>query len=711
MTTPLLINSLIEWVNEGGDENILERVLWVDPKDDAVVVILMEDLQALPVWRKRSDIFKALEDGTVLKKVTDPFSLLSKPESDISVRDRMLRDKAWEVIGEIILVEPDIYLPEKRWSLVEGVMEKAKKSDIIIYKYLRKYWRGGKIKNALLPYYHHCGGGEHRNTTSSKKRGRPHKFASDNDQIFGINITADIQKIITASVKKYHFKEKLSLQKSYSKMLEAQFNVGYKTKDGERVPILRPDNELPSFGQFYYWFKKLFDIKTILNNTKGERKVNLENREMLSDSTQMSLGPGYIYQIDSTIANVYLVSGFDRALIIGRPVIYFIIDVFSRMCTGLYIGLEGPSWIGAMMALANAAFKKVEYCADYGIQITEEDWPCHYICECYLADRFEMISKASDQPANALGMRLDNTGPYRADLKGIVEQKFRRADVETILWLPGAVEARKKERGERDYRLDAALTIHEFTKDILEMVITYNRTHWMNWYPLDKDMIRERVDPIPIKLWEWGIANRSGHLREKDADLVRLNLMPQGVAKVTDSGLYFKGIYYASERALREQWFIKARTDKEWNVPISYDPRLVDIIYLRLEKNTIEPCYLTKRSAKYAGHTLEEVMDILEVIKMRAAAHKATVGRRAKVESGAVIDGVGKKAIEKTKTALGSERSNSERIKGIKKNRQEEKEHMRQEEAWDLTKKKESQANHNTSNVVSFRPELNEQRE
>jgi len=39
-----------------------------------------------------------------------------------------------------------------------------------------------------------------------------------------------------------------------------------------------------------------------------------------------------------------LLSQFDHSSIIGRPVLYFIIDAFSRMVVGIGVGLEGPSW-------------------------------------------------------------------------------------------------------------------------------------------------------------------------------------------------------------------------------------------------------------------------------------------------------------------------------------------------------------------------------
>uniref|UniRef100_UPI001EF29BAA hypothetical protein n=1 Tax=Acidithiobacillus ferrooxidans TaxID=920 RepID=UPI001EF29BAA len=57
-------------------------------------------------------------------------------------------------------------------------------------------------------------------------------------------------------------------------------------------------------------------------------------------------------------------------------VVYVVIDALSRMITGLYVGLEGPSWLGAMMALANAASDKKAFCRKYGISISDEDWPC-----------------------------------------------------------------------------------------------------------------------------------------------------------------------------------------------------------------------------------------------------------------------------------------------------------------------------------------------
>ena len=167
--------------------------------------------------------------------------------------------------------------------------------------------------------------------------------------------------------------------------------------------------------------KKTYQSEEKLRKRKGNRKYELNHRAVLGTSVGDLYGPGTKYQIDATIADVYIVSSFNRNWIIGRPVIYVVIDVFSRMVVGLYVGLEGPSWFGAMMALANTASDKVSYCKQYGIDITKEEWDCHYLPQTLLADRGELEGYNVERLISAFHMKVENTPPYRADWKGIVD--------------------------------------------------------------------------------------------------------------------------------------------------------------------------------------------------------------------------------------------------------------------------------------------------
>lgn len=46
---------------------------------------------------------------------------------------------------------------------------------------------------------------------------------------------------------------------------------------------------------------------------------------------------------DATVADIYIVSRLSRRPI-GRPVIYTMVDAYSRLITGVYVGIEGGQY-------------------------------------------------------------------------------------------------------------------------------------------------------------------------------------------------------------------------------------------------------------------------------------------------------------------------------------------------------------------------------
>lgn len=130
---------------------------------------------------------------------------------------------------------------------------------------------------------------------------------------------------------------------------------------------------IPTYEQFYYWFEKNEDSKKDIVARSGLKNFELKNRELTSNSTIETDGPGARFQVDATVADVYLLSSYDSGMIIGRPIVYAVIDVFSRLVTGIYVRLEGSSCIGGMMAIDNMVSNKVEFCSKYGINISENN--------------------------------------------------------------------------------------------------------------------------------------------------------------------------------------------------------------------------------------------------------------------------------------------------------------------------------------------------
>lgn len=677
----LCVNMLLEQHSHQARASI-QRVLWIDPSGSDLVTIEIDNPKALPVWHKCLDLETMISAQVVRVLEVDPNAALLRPESAISLRVRQHRDKAWEVIAPLVETE-QVFFPETRGSLVVAAVKRTGRSKTTIYSYLRRYWQGGQTKNALVPLFDKRGGPGKERQSYGRKRGRPSSHSLALEMPMGINVDEATRESFRRGIKLfYETQQARTLKEAYQLTLERFFHQGYALIDGVLIPCLPPASELPTFAQFRYWYSKERDISREKISREGQRRFNLSYRAIRGDSTSMAFGPGSLYQIDATIGDIYLVSSLDRSRIIGRPVIYFVIDVFSRLITGLSVSLEGPSWLGAMLALENATTPKVAFCSEYGIVIEETDWPSHYLPEAILADRGELEGKNADNLVNALNIRISNTPPYRADWKGIVERNFRLSNDKMIRFLPGAVR-QGSARGDPDKRLDAVLDLHQFRQLMILCVLDHNKHHWMDWYPMDEFMISQRVDRYPIELWNWGVRNRAGHLRTMDSEIVRLNLLPTASASVTHSGIRFQNLLYTSDLALREQWFVKARIQGTWRIPLAYDPRFLDTIYLRLDDSKrLEPCQLIEAHKTFLGRDWHETTDYFEQLQqLKEAALSRLTQTRAAFH--AQVEQIVCEATEQTKKAQ-TRQSKHSRLQGIENNRKEERQHEREIGAWKL---------------------------
>ncbi|MGA3715999.1 transposase, partial [Escherichia coli] len=99
------------------------------------------------------------------------------------------------------------------------------------------------------------------------------------------------------------------------------------------------------------------------------------------------------------------------------------------------------------------------------IEISSSDWPCVGLPDVLLADRGELMSHQVEALVSSFNVRVESAPPRRGDAKGIVESTFRTLQAEFKSFAPGIVEgSRSKSHGETDYRLDASLSVFEFTQ-------------------------------------------------------------------------------------------------------------------------------------------------------------------------------------------------------------------------------------------------------
>ncbi|MBY3619577.1 DDE-type integrase/transposase/recombinase [Acinetobacter sp. CUI P1] len=683
---PFSVNSLIEWFV--GDETVpqlVKRILFISPNNEHMVVFDVDTPNALPELMHVDELLEDLTTQQACVLSVDRYLRADMPNIETKQKHYKQRDEAWEKIKDLATDEPDIYQASLLKVMVEETAKKHNTHPRYIYKYLRRYWRGGKNRNALLPTYNHCGGkGKERLVSGGKKRGRKSVLELATGKT-GVSVDENMLSIILAGYNMfYENRKRYSLRKSYIETIAHFFSIGKKTVQGKEVPILADPSTYFTYETYLYWNRKRRKIKKKIISREGEKEFNLNNRPVLGNSQKKNFGPGSVFQIDATMADVYVVSSYDRTKIIGRPVLYVVIDVFSRVIVGFYVGLEGPSWLGAQMALLNTFENKTELGEKFGIEITEQMFPSAHLPEKIVADRGELISDPAGVLSFYFNIDVVNTPPYRADWKGIVEQQFRLLNLKTISWLPGAINKRHRQRGEPNHALDATLDLNEFTKIILNTILKYNTSHYLQGYNSDEFMIADHVKPIPNHLWQWGVQNRSGHLRQWDSDFVKLNLMPQETATVTKIGIRFKGMYYSCPTAISEQWFIKARS-KSWKIDISYDFRNTNAIYWRESgTNRFERCELLEKEHRYMNHRLEDTQELI-ALELLATKLEIASELQADVELSSLNNSISKKATEQTKEQLQEvELSDRQRLSGIRENRAQEREQIRETEKFDV---------------------------
>lgn len=674
------------------DKEEKNRIRVIEIDSDVTYLVELHGVTSMPKRATTMDLEAEIQSD-ILLHIPDPF-VKSYSDKDLTEKQIQKRDEDWGIVSEGWANLKDDLLNKKMRDQAFGKLAyQYNTSKIKVRRVFTRFWQRGLNKNAILSDYTYSGGkGKERKLTTATKVGRPRKYMPFEN---GINITEEIKKQFKYVINKYYRKkEQPSLTDTYYYLLREFYADKYYEYNVLKYNVW-DTSRIPTYDQFYYWFKKFEDPQIDIQLRYSSKEFELKHRPLLSNSTLETDGPGTRFQIDATIADVYLVSSFDRSLIIGRPIVYGVIDVYSRMITGIYVGLEGPSWLGAMMALDNMVMNKVEFCNKYDIPIKESEWPANHLPEIIIADRGEFEGYSVENLINNLNVKIENTSPYRGDLKGIIERYFRTMNGKIKRIAPGAIQKEYRERGDDDYRHDATLNLIEFTGIIIRLVIEHNKKIIDN-YPLETEMIADRLKATPSNLWYWGIENKKGRLQTvTNQSVLRLNLLPKGNAKITREGIKFKGLSYGTERALNEQWYLKYRKK---SIEIVYDPRNMNQLYIpHTDGYSFDTCYLLDTSEQFKGTFFEEIQffqELREELKKEETINQV----ENKINSDAEIEAIIKKAVAEKKSTVPNNLSKLGKIKNIRVNRQAEKIMNRNNEKFDLVDK----VNEQSAQIVEF---------
>lgn len=244
----------------------------------------------------------------------------------------------------------------------------------------------------------------------------------------------------------------------------------------------------------------------------------------------------------------------------------------------------------------------------------------------------------------------------------------------------GCCEKRIPKRGGPDYVLDAKLTLKDFTKMMIEMILYRNNYHYMEYYPLDKAEALDKVRPVARDLWKWGVAHIH-FLKEIHSDIVRLNVLPEANVTASREGIYFEGMYFACDELSRQGWFVKGKSTK---TIIAYDRRCMNHVYVKTNngKGFIK-CNLLDKSSRFKNLSLEEVKAIRYEENLQKSIYMST-DLQEEVTLSAKLEAIKKEAMERSNKHKDNTLTKSNRKSNIKENKAVEREKLRKAQAYDL---------------------------
>lgn len=540
------------------------RILEIDPISGQASLFRMRRPLTRPRWQSWQQLYDDWVAGLLSVELFTPPNAMLLADRDLPETYRNHRDKWWQLFDPILGESRHRQLLQYPRETIGQFIAETGLPVKTVYRGIYRYFYYGCIPNAFLPRFELRGGSGKERLGGTKKLGRPRESVRLGHAPLSTGHLVSEQdraNILWAMETYWSCGKQYTFKRSHEAMCVAR----YSERVGDKLKLV---TDRPSLGQFIYNAKKLTQFATLLRRRIGEKKWDRNFRAITGKSSAEVLGPADRYQIDATVADIYLTSIYNRNWIIGRPVIYVVVDVFSGYIVGLYIGLEGPSWEGARLALLNAFTDKKEFLRSYGFG-GDTEWSAHHMPVHVFADRAELLSKNAQGLVTGLGVTIDIASGYRPDWKGIVERKFGIANDTIIHFLPGAVLKRNRDRGERDYALDGTLNLHEFTSIIIRSFLHFNKYHQYK-ERCTPAMIEAGVSPTPIGLWTFGMDHLVGGTPYRSQEEIYAHLLPQGSARVHEDGIHFKGLRYTSRYALEQQWFERARYNKRFRIDVRY---------------------------------------------------------------------------------------------------------------------------------------------
>jgi putative transposase len=586
----IFFNNVITIDAPGHDMEGIYRILAIS-EDASMVALVQIPLAAHPKKSSRKLLPKVSEIIRIPLAVLNSYEqseairqveLCNSPEMLIGSDDgdaagRTLYARRTEIMAPFLEYENlswALFCSKGLGHMVREAKSKFSCSRTTVYKLFSLLCLHGFLPSSLHPRFDRCGAPgitrpcDGTRLKAGRKTGRERVGGHEHNPQRGVT-SEDRAKI--ATLYKVLKRPEVSDVKVYDEIVGRLYVNSYQMTPKGLVPELE-QGTFPNYRQFKHIVQTEFKRLDRLSFKTTQGHFNRNMRGLKGKSWQGVAGPGHKYAIDSTIADIFLVSSVNRAWVCGRPIVYIVVDVWSTAIVGFFVCWSGPSWDMAKVAL---------FCSSAGSELISNLWgfddylwldPQPTLPARFLADRGEYLSMGSRNTSMALNYSFEINPSYRPDLKGLVEVLNRIAKDMQYGFVPGAIDARRKEMELHGKgKFEAILTLHEYAHYLTIIFNNYNQSADRS-YRLDAEMIAAGVTATPAGLWAWGHQVGYGYRRFTDQSSLIRHLLPQGEASITRGGVRFSGLDYESPVIEQEGWTTYARNYGAMELPIHYFP-------------------------------------------------------------------------------------------------------------------------------------------
>lgn len=381
---------------------------------------------------------------------------------------------------------------------------------------------------------------------------------------------------------------------AYDAVLRRYFREPVEAPDGSSVKMVTlPEEERSvSYKMLYNYIRKHTEDYSCMG--KDERDKQNNNRQLVGNSRTGVYELGQIVEADEMELGCYVVDQNDGETVLGKAVVYCMVEVLSGICIGAYVSLENNSMRGFQQVFLSLLEPHKNQTKGYNIDYDEEDWPSMIVPNEIRCDRgSEYMSKAYSKAMGELGIRNTPVPPGCGSLKGVVEsfnglvQTYLKAQLKNN----GYIE--DKYRGGDLAKGAACLTLEEIRGLVYQSVILYNRRVFEGL--IDKKYVDNNVSPTPKGIF----AYEKAHGRVGDPtnvnDATRPAYLFAMLAKEEEKRKFTwnrrKGIVYTFYKTelrfySQEPWFLDILKDEPHpeDIEVRYNVDDIRNVYIRYKK-------------------------------------------------------------------------------------------------------------------------------